>query len=159
MPPIRCGSACRSRTRCRSATSGGSSATLDGRFEWGGLFAQHNEHRIATTRIVLLADAILFRMRGLLPTTVMYASLAAIALTCGRLASRPGIERFTCTALALGVLWSTSQWGDLAWQFQLPFAFVHLFALVTLVAIWRANETNFAVWMAIAVAADALAGH
>jgi hypothetical protein len=130
---------------------------LDGRYRWGGLFSQHNEHRLATTRIVLFADAILFRMRGLLPIVVMYASLAAIALTCARLASRQGIERFTCVALAFGLLWSTSQWADLAGQFQLQFTFVHLFALVTLVALWRANEANFAVWMAVAVAADALA--
>ena len=30
---------------------------LDGRYEWGSLLAQHNEHRIATTRVVLFADA------------------------------------------------------------------------------------------------------
>jgi hypothetical protein len=130
---------------------------LDGRYEWGSLFAQHNEHRIATTRVVLFADAILFRMRGLLPVVVTYASLAAIALACARLASRPGIERVSCAALAFGLLWSTSQWGVLAWQFQMVFPFVHLFALVTLVSLWRANEGNFALWMAIAVAADALA--
>jgi hypothetical protein len=53
---------------------------LGGHFSWADLFAQHNEHRIATTRVVLFVDAILFGMRGLFPVVVTYASLAAMAV-------------------------------------------------------------------------------
>ena len=42
------------------------------------LFAQHNEHRILTTRLVLLADATLFRMQGIFPIVLTYALLGLI---------------------------------------------------------------------------------
>jgi len=130
---------------------------LDGHYSWVDLFAQHNEHRIATTRIVLFADAILFGMRGLLPAAVVYASLAAMAAVGAFLvSSRSNLERFTCFATALGLVWSSTQWQDLSWQFQIPFPFVHLFALMYFVAIWRASQSKFFLWITIALAADAL---
>jgi len=130
---------------------------LDGRYSWADLFAQHNEHRIATARIVLLADAILFGMRGLFPVVVTYASLAAMAAVGALLISSPSnLARFTCFAAALGLAWSCAQWSDFAWQFQIPFTFVHFFAFVYFVAIWRASQSRFLPWIAMALIADAL---
>lgn len=130
---------------------------LDGQYSWADLFAQHNEHRIATTRMVLFADAIVFGMRGLLPVAVMYASLAAMgAVGAFLVASRSSLERFTCIAAALGLLWSSANWLNFFFPFQLQFAFVHLFALTCLVAIWRAAHSRFYLWIAVALAADAL---
>jgi hypothetical protein len=129
---------------------------LDGTYRFADLFAQHNEHRLVTTRLVLFADAIFFAMRGLFPVIVTYACLAATAAIGARLAARPApSERFVCLALALGLLWSTSEWQDFAWQFEVQFALVHLFALVCLVATWRASERPR--WIIVALLADALA--
>jgi hypothetical protein len=130
---------------------------LDGHYAWIDLFAQHNEHRIATTRIVLFADAILFEMRGLLPVAAAYASLAAMgAIGAYLVASRSSLERFTCFAVALGLLWSSANWLNFLWPFELSFAFVHLFAFTCLVALWRASRSRCALWIAVALAADAL---
>jgi hypothetical protein len=129
----------------------------DGTYRWVDLFAQHNEHRIVTTRVVLLADAILFQMRGLLPLGVIYASLAAIAALGASLATRAGFERFVGFALALGLLWSTSEWVDLSVTFNVQYAFVHLCAFVCLFATWRAGVTNPLRWTLLVCAADALA--
>jgi hypothetical protein len=130
---------------------------LDGEYSWRDLFSQHNEHRIVTTRIVLFADAMLFRMRGLLPVGVIYASLGTAALICARLIAQPGLNRLAALGLALGLFWSTSQWVDLVWQFQVQFALVHLFALATLVALLRATQTGLSRWTAAAIATDGLA--
>jgi hypothetical protein len=132
-------------------------AYLDGHYSWVDLFSQHNEHRIATTRIVLFADAILFGMRGLLPVAVTYASLAAMgAMGAFLLSSRASLERVTCFAVALGLLWSSAQWLDFLWQFQAQFIFVHLFALTCFIAVWRASQSRFYLWIALALAADVL---
>jgi hypothetical protein len=130
---------------------------LDGTYAWSDLLSQHNEHRIITTRIVLFADAILFRMRGLLPIAVTYASLGTAALLGARLIAQPGLDRLAASGLALGLLWSTSQWLNLTWQFNIQFIFVHLCGFVCLIALWRASRFGSAAWIALAVAADGIA--
>jgi hypothetical protein len=106
---------------------------------------------------VLLADAILFGMRGLFPVAAVYASLAAMAVIgTFVVASRSTLERFTCFAVALGLLWSSAQWLDFLWLFQIQFHFVHLFALTCLVAIWCASQSRFFLWIAVVLGADAL---
>jgi hypothetical protein len=130
---------------------------LDGHYSWTDLFAQHNEHRLATTRVVLFADAILFRMRGLFPVALNYAMLGAMALIGTFLiGSRSTLQRATCFAVALGLLWSSTQWLDFLWQFQIQFAFVHLFALTCFVALFCASRSRLFLWIAVALAADAL---
>jgi hypothetical protein len=82
---------------------------LEGQYSWTDLFSQHNEHRLATTRIVLLADVILFGMRGLFPVAVTYASLATMAaIGAFVVSSRSKLEFFACFAAALGLLWSST---------------------------------------------------
>ena len=130
---------------------------LHGTYAWSDLFSQHNEHRLVTTRIVLLADAMLFRMRGLLPIGVTYASLGTVALVGARLAAQPGLDRLAASGLALGLLWSTSQWLNLTWPFNVQFIFVHLSAFVCLVALWQAIKSGSLAWLALAVAADGIA--
>jgi hypothetical protein len=130
---------------------------LDGTYAWSDLVSQHNEHRIVTTRIVLFADAMLFHMRGLLPIGLTYASLGTVALLGARLVARPGVDRLAASGLALGLLWSTSQWLNLIWQFNIQFILVHLGGFVCLVALWRASRFGSAAWMALAIAADGFA--
>jgi len=130
---------------------------LDGHYSWADLFSQHNEHRIATTRVVLFADAILFGMRGLFPVILTYVSLAAMAVIGAFLVGcRSTLERAACFAAALGLLWSSTQWLNFLWQFEIGFTFVHLFALTCFVAIACASRSRFFLWIAVALAADAL---
>jgi hypothetical protein len=130
---------------------------LDEHYSWADLFSQHNEHRIVTTRIVLFADASLFGMRGLFPVAVAYASMAAMAVIGAFVVSSHSTpERFTCFAAALGLVWSLAQWQDFLWPFTLQLIFVHLFALTCLVAVWCASRSRFYLWIAAALAADAL---
>jgi hypothetical protein len=130
---------------------------LDGHYSWAHLFSQHNEHRTATIRVVLFADAILFGMRGLFPVVLTYVSLAAMAVIGSFLiASRSTLERVTCFAVALGLLWSSTQWLNFLWQFEIGFTFVHLFALTCFAAISCAGRSRFFLWIAVALAADAL---
>jgi hypothetical protein len=130
---------------------------LDGHYSWADLFSLHNEHRVVTTRIVLFADAILFGMRGLFPVAVVYASMAAMAVIGGFVvSSRSTPERFTCFAAALGLVWSSAQWPNFLFAFNIQNIFVHLFALACLVAVWCASRSRFYLWIAVALAADAL---
>src|SRR5262249_33904377 len=130
---------------------------LDGHYSWADLFSLHNEHRVVTTRIVLFADAILFGMRGLLPVAVAYASMAAMAVISAFVVSSSSTpERFTCFAAALGLVWSSAQWPNFLFAFNLQNIFVHLFALACLVAVWCASRSRFYLWIAVALAADAL---
>ena len=59
---------------------------LDGRYSVWRLFAQvgESEHRLLTTKLVLFADAILFQMRGVFPTALMYFCLAGVASSAKR---------------------------------------------------------------------------
>jgi len=130
---------------------------LDGHFSWADLFAQHNEHRLATTRVVLFADAILFGMRGLFPVALNYAILAAMAFIGAFLiSSRSPLERVACFAAALGLLWSFSRWLDFLWPFNIQYTLVHFFALTCFVALSCASRSRFFLWIAVALAADAL---
>jgi hypothetical protein len=130
---------------------------LDGHYSWPALLSQHNEHRLATTRIVLFADAILFGMRGLFAVAAMYASLATMAaIGAWVVSSRSNLERFTCFAAALGLVWSSAQWQDFGDGFQIQFVLVHLFAFICLFAVWCASQSRFFFWISVALTADAL---
>ena len=65
---------------------------LDGRYSVWRLFAQvgESEHRLLTTKLVLFADAILFQMRGVFPTALMYFCLAGVASPAKRDIAYPG---------------------------------------------------------------------
>ncbi len=126
---------------------------LDGAYRWADLFALHNEHRILTTRLVLFADAILFRMSGVMPILFIYATLAltaaGVAALCADTARRAGIVFLA----ALGLAWSTCQWPNLASAFQVQMSLVHLFALVALAALSVGSTAA----LLVAAAADFLA--
>jgi len=126
---------------------------LDGLYRWTDLFALHNEHRILTTRLVLFADAMFFRMGGVMPILVIYATLAltaaGIAALCADTARHAGIVFL----IALGLDWSTCQWPNLASAFQVQMSLVHLFALVALAAMSVGSTAA----LCLAAAADFLA--
>jgi hypothetical protein len=131
---------------------------LDGAYSWLQLLAPHGEHRIATARIILFADAILFRMSGWLPLFVQLAALGTIALLLARLATRSRMELAIAAPVALGLMWSTSQFENLSWAFQTCFPLVHLFGLCAVIAFARAlNAAGWRRWIVIACTFDVLA--
>jgi hypothetical protein len=104
---------------------------FDGRYSFLDLFAQTNEHRVFTARLVLFADALWFGMRGIFPILISYGALAGIAALLTALASGiSAVERIAVFCVALAILWSTSQFMNLSSPFQVVFPFVHLFALI-----------------------------
>jgi hypothetical protein len=119
------------------------------------LFRQTNEHRILTTRLVLLADAIWFDMRGYLPLFVSYATLGGTAWMLSHLALQPASRlcRIVGFLILLGVAWSISQWEVLGWAYEVFFPLQHFLALGALLAM--ANAVNSGkrryVWLAVAI--------
>jgi hypothetical protein len=132
---------------------------LDGHYRWLDLFAHHNEHPIMTTRLVLFADAIFFRMQGVFPVVLAYATLAAVSALVATLATYRSrwIDWAAAFLVGLGLLWSTCQWFSLNSPFQIGFPLLHLFALISLASLAFALARNSAAWLAIAAIADFLA--
>jgi hypothetical protein len=134
---------------------------LDGNYSLADLFVRHGEHRIMTTRLVLFADAIWFSMRGIFPITAMYLTLAFMALLAATLVVGESAARWRVAAafiMGLGMAWSISQWSNLTGAFQIGFAFVHLFALLTYQALAMAlnsgERSSALAWFTLAGVAD-----
>jgi hypothetical protein len=126
---------------------------VDGRYRWINLFDAHNEHRIATSRVVLFADAIFFQMRGALPVLVMYGAMAALGV--GMTASAAPRRQLAVAPffIMLGLLWATVQWDNFGSAFQMPMVLIHLFAFLVLLAAVRTGAS----WLALYFVADFLA--
>lgn len=127
-------------------------AYLDGRYTWTSLLGQHNEHRPFTLRAVLFADSLFFNMNGWLPLLTQYLSLAAIAAIISKLATNDRIQFCIATLAGLGITWSISQYENLSWSYQVAFPFVHLFAVMALVA-FAYSLTDRNRWPSLLVAA------
>lgn len=133
---------------------------LDGNFSWRLLVRFHNEHRIATSRILYLIDAIHFDMtnRFLIATTycLMLALTASIvALTVVR---RTPSRIVIGTIAALGLGWSIAQHQNFSWGFQTQFPLVHIFALASLVSMTQMldEDNHQARWFSLALVTDIL---
>lgn len=135
---------------------------VDGHLRALDLFQAHNEHRIFTTQLVLLTDAILFKMRGTFAILVNYAAMAAITFLLVRCAQgRAGgkLETVVGFAIALGMAWSLASFWNLAFPFHVCFALVHLCAAGVYLTLSRALLDKTAArysWLAIACAIDFL---
>lgn len=108
---------------------------LDGSLSWRDIFAAHNEHRIALTR---LADLALFILNGgwnpwgqLLLNAALHALTAATILALGWRALAPSGRIILTGALAL-LFTSTSGWQNALWGFQSQFYFCNLLSLLAL---------------------------
>lgn len=99
-----------------------------GRLTLHGLAAPWVEHRIVTTRLLLIADGVLFRMRGVLPSAANLVLLAATGLMVHRLARRAGLPALFWIAWFL----ATCQIDNLVLPFQVQFALVFCCGTATL---------------------------
>jgi hypothetical protein len=135
---------------------------VDGHLRALDLFQAHNEHRIFTAQLVLLADATLFKMRGTFAIFVSYAAMATIAFLVVRCAQgRTGgkFETIVGFAIALGMAWSIAQFWNLAFPFHVCFVLVHLCAAGVYLALSPAlldKTVSRYAWLAVACAVDFL---
>jgi hypothetical protein len=132
-----------------------------GAWVWlNGLFNLHNEHRIATSRVVFLLDSTLFDMTNRLSLFVVYTGLLIVGMLIITLALqiRKPFPILIGTLAASGIIWSVSQYENLSWGFQVQFPFVHLFALLTLIFLAFAfSRPTWIRWLILAIFADAMA--
>ncbi len=129
-----------------------------GRYTLTDLFAFHNEHRIVTTRLLMLADVHFFDASGYLPTAVLTALFCAIG---GLLAFGTVGRNWLGSATAIlitSLLLSVAQSDNFASGFQVQFPLVDLSAIVAigLFAI-SSRPGRSLLWVAGAVMADAVA--
>ena len=110
-----------------------------GHFGWRDLIAQHNDHRIATARVLFLADTLFFHMSGRFVTTVNMALLSLLGLLLHRVwRSRAVVStRYDLPSIFfVAVMASTCQWENLVTPFQVQFALLLVFvALATILLV------------------------
>jgi hypothetical protein len=135
-------------------------AYLDGNFNLETLFRFHNEHRIATSRLIFLADAFFFDATNRLSILIVYAGILAVgSLIIAMALNVRSIASIGLSVLAsLGIIWSSSQWENLSWGFQVQIPLVHLFALLSLQCLMLSfvRLTSKTRWLMLAMIADAL---
>lgn len=132
-----------------------------GRYTLGDLFAFHNEHRIVTTRLVMMADLSFVSATGALSTAVMVAVLCGIGALLACVTAGRGRGAACAAALAISLMLSTEQWENYVSGFQVQFPLVDLFAIASIGGFVGAQcaRTPAGAWslLAAALAFDALA--
>ena len=108
------------------------------------LWTQHNEHRILTTKLLLMADLYIFRGRQtLLLTSIFSIQLLQLFLLSWSMWALGGLraERWrTAVGLIAFCLFCATQWENLVWGFQVCFVLPLLLASVAFagpVLYWR----------------------
>ena len=134
----------------------------DGDYRWWNLFAQHNEHRILTARLHFWLDAWFFHFGNLSVVVANYLLLGVLAAVLAAVATRgrPLAVKAAAFALALATLWSAAGWINLAWSFQIQWAYVHLLpvlSIVLFVSAARRRGRGGGTLLALAVLCDGLA--
>jgi hypothetical protein len=95
----------------------------EGRFTFHDLIKPHYDdaHRIATTRVLLLLDSILFDMNGWLPVIASFLLLLTIGWIVSRLATRDGAPVLLPPLMWMALACSTCQLDNLIYPFQVQF--------------------------------------
>jgi hypothetical protein len=127
-----------------------------GQYHFADLFGLHNEHRIPLQTFLSLIDGRYFDFTNRFLLSVIYTSLASIALLIAILTGRSAAFFFP----ALGLAWGVVQYENLGWGFEVHFPLVHLFALLCFicVAVSLRSMTKPAAWgwMLLALVCDGL---
>ncbi|WNC89083.1 hypothetical protein RI103_15515 [Paraburkholderia sp. FT54] len=114
---------------------------------WHVLFAQHNEHRLAFSRLIFFADIRYFGGRNVfsLVSNLVLAGALATAFFRITLHYRPTLSRQTRFGLAGAILVFAFSWmqkENFTWGFQNQWFAVYLFALLAFHSIDRVAEAN-----------------
>ena len=114
-------------------------AWQDGHFGWANLVAAHNDHRIATARVLFLIDTLFFHMTGRFVTTVNMVVLVLLGLLLHRIWRSRAVAVTPADLPAIffvAVMTSVCQWENLVTPFQVQFSLLLLFsALATVLAV------------------------
>ena len=107
-------------------------------------FALHNDHRIATTRLLFAIDHLAFHGRVWVPQAASLAIQAALTLLLWRLVRRAGAidseDRRVLGAVIACCLFSAQQSINFIWGFQVQFFLVYAAGAAALWALLRAAE-------------------
>lgn len=114
---------------------------------WQAFFEQHNEHRLAFSRLIFFADVRYFGGRNVLSLIANLVLAGALAATFYRIALHhsPELSRPARFGLAGGVLVFTFSWiqnENFTWGFQSQWFAVYLFALFAFHSIERTAEAE-----------------
>jgi hypothetical protein len=134
----------------------------DGVYRFSDLWSFHNEHRLLTTRLLNLIDAVYFDLSNRFLIASIYTGLLLITIILAAMALKERApSRTAIGALALlGIGWSVAQYESLTMGFQTQFVLVHLFALGCFFCIVKilsaAGTSRRLAWLFLACAADGL---
>ncbi len=133
-------------------------AYVEHRYTLHDLIKPHNEHRIATTRLVLFVDAIWFHMTGRFAVACNFIVLLFLGFVIG-IAASGGRKQWHRGVLAVlfSMAWMTSacQWPNLIQPFQVQFAFLCLSVVSASVLLVKATSAAHSARMASAWATGA----
>jgi len=133
----------------------------DGRYTFHDLIKPHNEHRIATTRLLLLLDSLVFDMNGRSTVIINLGILAAVGLLVWRLVGLDGMARTPWVAPPLfwaALLCAVCQSGNLIFAFQVQFALtcVSLCGAASLLTAATQAPAGRPMWLAAAAGSCAI---
>ena len=133
-------------------------AIFDGRYGPRDVFGFHNEHRIVTTRLLMLVDLRFFAASGYFLTAVLTVLLCLIGYLLAGVTVGASLEGAAAAAVATGLLLSVAQYENFASGFQIQFPLVDLSAIAAIGLFARACRSRHPWWWTGgAILADAVA--
>lgn len=115
----------------------------DGRYS-AFLFAQHNEHRIAVPRLFFMVDHFMFLARSEFVLLCIQLLQLVSGILLLRLVKRNGvcgpITYWVAAAIVFSAVFSSQQFTNLTWSFQIQFGLVCCAAVAAVYATIRAAE-------------------
>ena len=114
-----------------------------GHFGWRNLVAEHNDHRIATARVLFLIDALFFRMSGRFITTANMALLGLLGLLLHRVWRSRAVAGTAADLPAIffvAFVTSVCEWDNLVTPFQVQFALLLVFAALATILLVRGTS-------------------
>ncbi len=121
-------------------------ATFEPSNWWGFLWHQHNEHRIALTRLVLGIDLLLFRYGVAFPiaVTLLIQTLQIILFSYvyWTTTQGPAPVKVAYSALITGLMFSATQMENFIWPFQVGFAAVFCAASIAILSLIKHCRTK-----------------
>ena len=125
------------------------------------LWAQHNEHRILTTKIFFLLDVEFFRGRQVfLLTSIFLVQLLQVALlswSLRRLGGWRGSQWRLGTGLVAYCILCPTQYENLVWGFQMQFVLTACMATLAIVSLLLVQPEDSTKFLSMSIAAATLA--
>ena len=128
----------------------------NGHYPLPKLWAQHNEHRMPITKLLMVADMLWFRGRNVSVIVetyiVQFAHLLVLSFFLRRFSGWPRALILSCEALAAFSLFLPSQWEIFLWPLGIQSAMAYLFASSAICALLLARGPRPWLWTITAIA-------